>query len=225
MSCHVRSFLSFGNIGKLPIAMSALTETPRSKLSKTTPKSASHSAFCRYARKQDIRTTLPQPGPLSTPGAGDSTRCLFASALPSVCGRLLTSVKAGLLTAEGGLYAPRLGPPPGMPILRVGSMEGFVKFARLGPGPGAPPLLPCCGGTVAAFANAVPRDSRMMGADFPGFTPCVLRMEGLSACGLKAAGAFAAALPSDTWFKRLALRPVTKPASTPAGGSVGIGGW
>jgi hypothetical protein len=44
-----------------------------------------------------------QPGPLSTPGAGDSTRCLLGSAPPSVCGRLLTSVKAGLLTAEGGL--------------------------------------------------------------------------------------------------------------------------
>jgi hypothetical protein len=103
-------------------------------------------------------------------------------------------------------------------------MEGLVKFERFGPGPEAP-LLPCCGGTVDAFASAVPRDSRMMGADLPGFTPCVLRMEGLSACGLKAAGAFAAALPSDAWFNRLALRPVTKPASTPAGGSVGIGGW
>jgi hypothetical protein len=188
-------------LGKLPIVryVCPLPKRHAQNSAKTHTKISKSFGFlplCSEAGHQDVSA---QPGPLSMPGAGDSTRCLFASVVPSVCGRLLTSVKAGLLTAEGGLYAPRLGPPPGMPILRVGSMEGFVKFARFGPGPGAPPLLLCCcGGTVDAFASAVPRDSRMIGADFPGFTPCVLRMEGLSACGLKAAGAFAAALPSDT---------------------------
>jgi hypothetical protein len=74
-----------------------------------------------------------------------------------------------------------------------------------------------------AFVNALPKDSRMMGADLFGLTPCVLRMEGLSACGLKAVGAFVS-LPSAACVRKLALRPVTKPAGTPAGGSAGIGG-
>lgn len=179
-------------------------------------KPAGSSPYCSKAGDHD---TAAPPGPFSTVGAGDSTRCFFASVPPSTWGRLLTSVRAGLFTADGGLYAPRLGgpPPPGIPIRRVGSTEGFVKLARLGP-------LPCCGFCwLDAFANALPKDSRMMGADFPGLTPCVLRMEGLSACGLKAAGAFVS-LPSAAWVRKLALRPVTKPAGTPAGGSVGTGG-
>lgn len=175
-----------------------------------------------YCSKAGDHDTAAPPSPFSTARTGDSTRCFFASVPPSTWGRLLTSARAGLLTADGGLYAPRLGgpPPPGIPILRVGSTEGFMKLDRLGP-------LPCCGfcccGPLDEFANAVPKDSRMMGADFPGLTPCVLRMEGLSACGLKAAGAFVS-LPSAAWVRKLALRPVTKPAGTPAGGSEGNGG-
>jgi hypothetical protein len=194
--------------------------TPRSK---NTDQQTSPSAFdrqCSQAQPHDIAVS---PRPFSTAGAGDSTRCFFASAPPSTWGRLLTSVNAGLFTADGGLYAPRLGgpPPPGIPILRVGSIEGFTKLDRLGP---FPCCEFCCGAAMAAFANALPSDSRMIGADLFGLTPCVLRMEGLSACGLKAAGG-TTALPSAAWFKKLALRPVTKPAGMPAGGSVGIGGW
>jgi hypothetical protein len=94
----------------------------------------------RHCSQAGNHDTAAPPSPLSTAGAGDSTRCFFASVPPSVWGRLLTSLKAGLFTAEGGLYAPRLGgpPPPGIPIRRVGSMEGFVKLDRLGP------LLCCC---------------------------------------------------------------------------------
>jgi hypothetical protein len=195
----------------------ASLETKKSQHQQTNPP-----ALGRHCSQAGDHDTAAPPIPFSTLGAGDSTRCFFASVPPSVWGRLLTSVRADLFTAEGGLYAPRLGgpPPPGIPIRRVGSMEGFVKLDRLGP-------LPCCGfcccGPFDALANAVPKDSRMMGADLFGFTPCVLRMEGLSACGLKAAGVFVS-LPSAACVRKLALRPVTKPAGTPAGGSAGIGG-
>ena len=193
--------------------------TPRSKNTDQQTNEPALSRFCSKAQLHDIAVS---PVPFSTAGAGDSTRCFFVSAPPSACGRLLTSVKAGLFTADGGLYAPRLGgpPPPGIPIRRVGSTAGLTKLDRLGP---LPCCWFCCGAPLAAFARALVNDSRMIGADLLGFTPCVLRMEGLSACGLKAAGG-TTALPSAAWVKKLALRPVTKPAGIPAGGSVGIGG-
>jgi hypothetical protein len=194
--------------------------TPRSKNTDQQTNELALSLSCSKAQSHDIAVS---PGPFSTAGAGDSTRCFFISAPPSTCGRLLTSVNAGLFTADGGLYAPRLGgpPPPGMPIRRVGSTAGLTKLDRLGP------LFCCwfcCCGPLAAFARALFNDSRMIGADLFGFTPCVLRIEGLSACGLNAAG-WTTALPSAAWVRKLALRPVTKPAGIPAGGSVGIGGW
>lgn len=214
----IQSFLDTGEKSYLTAATLALPCHANASLEKkkSANKPTSSWPYCSKAGHHD---TAAPPGPFSTVGAGDSTRCFFASVPPSTWGRLLTSVRAGLFTADGGLYAPRLGgpPPPGIPIRRVGSTEGFVKLARLGP-------LPCCWFCwFDAFANALPKDSRMMGADFPGLTPCVLRIEGLSACGLKAAGAFVS-LPSAAWVRKLALRPVTKPAGTPAGGSVGTGG-
>ena len=195
--------------------------TPRSK---NTDQQTNPPALDRQRSGAQSHDIAVSPAPFSTAGAGDSTRCFLVSAPPSTWGRLLTSVKAGLFTADGGLYAPRLGgpPPPGMPIRRVGSTEGFTKLeARWGP---LPCCGFCCGAVVAAFANALPNDSRIIGTDLFGLTPCVRRMEGLSACGLKAAGG-TTALPSAAWFKKLALLPVTKPAGMPAGGSVGIGGW
>jgi hypothetical protein len=193
--------------------------TPRSKNTDQQTHEPALGHSCSEAQPHDIAVS---PGPFSAAGAGDSTRGFFVSAPPSTCGRLLTSVKAGLFTADGGLYAPRLGgpPPPGMPIRLVGSTAGLTKLDRLGA------LLCCwfwCGAPLAAYASALLNDSRKIGADLLGLIPCVLRMEGLSACGLKAAGG-ATALPSAAWFRKLALRPVTKPAGIPAGGSVGIGG-
>lgn len=94
------------------------------------------------AREPGYHETAAPPGPFSAAGAGDSTRCFLGSVPPSTCGRLLTSCKAGLFNAEGGLYAPRFcGPPaPGIPTLRVGSICGLTKLPRFGPGA---MLLPC----------------------------------------------------------------------------------
>lgn len=193
--------------------------TPRSKNTDQQTNEPAPGRSCSEANSHEIAAS---PDPFSAAGAGDSTRCFFVSAPPSTCGRLLTSVKAGLFTADGGLYAPRLGgpPPPGMPTRRVGSTAGLTKLDRLGP---LPCCWFCCGPPLAALASALLSDSRIIGADLLGLIPCVLRMDGLSACGLKAAGG-ATALPSAAWFKKLALRPVTKPAGMPGGGSVGIGG-
>lgn len=199
----------------LPITCRAIP-CQRLARKKITDQQTNESLLSHSCSKADSHDIAASPGPFSTAGAGDSTRCFFVSAPPSTWGRLLTSVNAGLFTADGGLYAPRLGgpPPPGMPIRRVGSTAGLTKLDRLGP------LFCCwfcCGPPLAAFASALPNDSRMIGADLLGFTPCVLRMEGLSACGLKAAGG-TTALPSAAWFRKPALRPVTKPAGMPAGG-------
>ena len=104
--------------------------TPRSK---NTDQQTNEPALGRFCSKADPHEIAASPGPFSTAGAGDSTRCFFESAPPSTCGRLLTSVKAGLFTADGGLYAPRFGgpPPPGMPTRRVGSTAGLTKLDRL----------------------------------------------------------------------------------------------
>lgn len=61
-----------------------------------------------------------------------------------------------------------------------------------------------------------------MGADLPGFTPWVLRIEGLSACGLNAKPSAAAPAPVGA-FTRSAFLPVTNPMGAPGGGACGRG--
>jgi len=105
------------------------------------------------------------------------------------------------------------------------SAEGLTKLVRTGVvAPFAP--LPDVWAVVAgagwpAGAPLVSND-RFTGADLPGFTPCVRRIDGLSACGLNAREEIGGRF-SGGWFSKSTLRPVTKPSGRPGGGGRGSG--
>lgn len=108
-----------------------------------------------------------------------------------------------------------VAPAIGAPIRRFASADGSTKFDRLG-------VVALLAVPVAAAGPGPGMAWRRIGADFPGLTPAVLRIDGLTACGLNAmddvGGRF-----SGGWFSNAALRPVTNPSGAPGGKSCGNG--